>query len=105
MWFKVYQDDVAAHGFLLKRAAQVGASRGRGVRRAGKFDWAQHKAWCYRKVGSRRTRGAEQLTEREFIARVTEKGKSKEWALTEFNRRRNSDDFENGVDSDADLPT
>eukprot|EP00969_Alexandrium_andersonii_P259938 11493601-Alexandrium_andersonii.AAC.1 len=55
LWLSIYADDAAVYDFLIKWRAQVGESKGRGVRRSGKFNWAQYKAWYFRRVGTRRS--------------------------------------------------
>lgn len=105
MWAKVYNNDDSVHDFLVQWKAQVGPSRGRGAQRSGKFDWARWKASFFRSTGQRRSKGTEQMTLKEFTDRMVAKGKDSRWAVQEWNRRRNSDDYSNGTDSDTGLPT
>eukprot|EP00972_Heterocapsa_arctica_P111730 16427782-Heterocapsa_arctica.AAC.1 len=45
------------------------------------------------------------LTKKQFTDLMVSKGKDLEWANQEYNRRRNSDEYERGVCHDTGLPT
>ena len=60
-----------------------------GLSRLGRFNWTNVKRWWETKKGSRREQEKVMKTQKEFIALMEGKGKSREWSLDEFKRRWN----------------
>ena len=89
----------------LHKAWIASAGRSTGSSRMGFFHWAKYEEAFIARQGTLAQLGRVLVTRKEFITAMQAKGRSEEWANSEWTRRQNNAEFRKGVCPDTGLPT
>ena len=96
-------EDIGLHELWQQWRQSVGPSTGQP--RCGVFKWMQYEERWSARQGTRNELGRVLVTQKEFEDKMVAKGQTKEWARAEWQNRRASPEFKNGVCPDTNLPT